>query len=50
MVSSLKSLEHGVNVGGVQSLCVVPAFPYQRYNSIDVKYLILYAKKNESGL
>ena len=28
MVSSLKSLEQGVNVGGVQSICVVPAFPY----------------------
>ena len=27
-VSSLKSLEQGVNVGGVQSICVVPSLPY----------------------
>ena len=28
MVLRLKSLEQGVNVGGVQSICVVLAFPY----------------------
>ena len=28
VVTSLKSLEQGVNVGGVQSIRVVPSFPY----------------------